>query len=175
MGQLPFGLSRRQLLAAPWLALLLSPDGLAVQDYGEFARRCITAGAVFLSFKLPLGFGRIVILPHGPGRANPIGSDADELLEALGDHFRKMGSHPTCRPGRMSSRATNGRWNATSADTRIRGSSVHEFSSTLLAVDLAELRRKSNCCLSPGEIRDTTAEHPRRRASNFASDVPRKT
>jgi hypothetical protein len=98
----------------------------------------IVGGAAFLSMKIPLLTGRIFILPHGPLSRKLDDQSWDILMRALDEHFRARGAiyvqtwPPVAREGVAGLEPflrAGYQWPALFRS--------HNFSSTLLAVDLA--------------------------------------
>lgn len=119
----------------------------------------ITGGAAFASIGLPLGLGRIFVLPHGPILGDPDPGSWDALMSSLDEHFRESGAvlvqawPHVLRDDGGGLRA----WLDTgfAAPPFLRS---HRFSSTLLGVDLAG--RTDDDIL--GGFRHETRQHYRR-------------
>lgn len=125
----------------------------------QLAGERMVGGAAVVSLKLPLGLGRIFVLPHGPVLADPTPRAWEALMAALDAHFRQRQAIFVQAWPHVARDDANGLESYLRAGYEgpplFKG---HRFSSTLLAVDLA--RRTEDEILNG--FRSETRQHYRR-------------
>jgi lipid II:glycine glycyltransferase (peptidoglycan interpeptide bridge formation enzyme) len=155
VGRVP-GANYHQLYG--WLSSY-EPMGMTCEVMRQCADDRIVGGAAFVSVPIPFGGGRVFVLPHGPIFAEPSPQSWRAFMAALDEHFRRQRAIYAQAWPHVTRDDVAGL--APFADAGYDHPPLfksHTFTSTLLAVDLAD-RTESDIL---GSFRSETRQHYRR-------------